>query len=120
MPLRNTTTYLRDVLNYSKRAVEYVHGMTEQQFLEDYRTQDAASWCILIIGEVATHLLKHNTMEQLPNLPWAKMKGMRNRLVHEYDNIRADLVWETSSKGDLDRAISEIESFLSRQPPGEE
>jgi uncharacterized protein with HEPN domain len=50
--------------------------------------------CIEIIGEAATAVSKE-TREVLPNLPWADMIGMRNRLIHAYFDINKSILWST-------------------------
>jgi uncharacterized protein with HEPN domain len=50
--------------------------------------------CIEIIGEAATTVSKE-THETLPQLPWADMIGMRNRLIHAYFDINKSIVWST-------------------------
>jgi uncharacterized protein with HEPN domain len=50
--------------------------------------------CIEIIGEAAATVSKE-TREALPQLPWADMVGMRNRLIHAYFDINKSIVWST-------------------------
>jgi uncharacterized protein with HEPN domain len=46
------------------------------------------------------------------DLPWAKMKGMRNFLIHEYDDIDLKIVWDTVNNN-LPPLIKELEKILS-------
>ena len=61
--------------------------------------------CVEVIGEAAGRL-SESTRTRFPNIPWAAMVGMRNRLVHAYFDIDANIVWVA--------ATEEIPALLSR------
>jgi uncharacterized protein with HEPN domain len=65
--------------------------MSRVQFLDDERTKYAVVYCLLIIGEVA-RALADETREELSDISWAAMRGMRNRIVHEYFAMEWDVV----------------------------
>lgn len=71
--------------------------MSYQQFDSDEKTVDAVIRNFIIIGEAATKLPKelHN---QYPDVPWEKMIGMRNFVVHEYFGISNEVLWNTVKK----------------------
>jgi len=49
---------------------------------------------IEIVGEAASRI-GENTRSTYPEIPWADIVGMRNRLIHAYFDINLDLVWDT-------------------------
>ena len=57
-----------------------------------------------IVGEAATQVTEP-TRQRLPEIPWERIVGMRNRLVHAYFDINLDIVWKTV-QGDLPELIS--------------
>ena len=61
---------------------------------------------IEIIGEAAVSVSREYR-DDVPKIPWAKRAGMRNRLVHAYFDIDADIVWDTTVQ-DLASLISEL------------
>lgn len=66
---------------------------------------------IEIIGEAATQLtedVRHTT----PEIPWAKIRGMRNRLIHAYSEVNVELVWSTVAS-DLPPLIVQLEALLA-------
>jgi uncharacterized protein with HEPN domain len=68
--------------------------MTEQQFIADRKTLDATQHCLLRISEAANKL--GDLAEQLaPDQPWADIRGLGNRLRHEYDRIEPVIIWKT-------------------------
>lgn len=66
---------------------------------------------LLIIGE-ASNRISETTQQSSPIIPWRLIKGMRNRLVHEYDDLDLDTVWETV-KTSLPILIVELEKIVS-------
>lgn len=68
-------------------------NMTEMEFQNDERTQLAIFYEITILGEVVKRLSRE-FRNQHSNIEWRKIAGMRDRLVHDYDLVKLDLVWE--------------------------
>lgn len=90
----DTLTHMRDA---AALAQSYVEGMTQTAFAADTRTQQAVIMNLVIIGELATKMIKDHSgfIAQHPQIPWASMKGMRNRIAHGYFEINLDVVWDT-------------------------
>lgn len=74
----------------------YIAGYTREKFEADGRTRDAVLRRLLVIGEAASHL-SPETLSRFPELPFRKMIGMRNRVVHDYGAIDVEIVWDTIS-----------------------
>jgi uncharacterized protein with HEPN domain len=86
--------YLADIQTAITKVDRYTHGMDIHAFLANELVQDAVLRNIAIIGEAVSKLGKELT-ERHPDVPWANISGMRNRLVHEYNGINLKLVWNT-------------------------
>lgn len=63
-----------------------------------------------IVGE-ATARISQETRERLARIPWSQVVGLRNRLIHGYDEVDFDVIWSTVGK-DLPVLISHLESNL--------
>ena len=89
--------YIDHMLEAAGQACSYVEGMPKPDFLEDKRTQQAVVLNLIVIGEVATKILKDHEdfANQHADVPWNSMKGMRNRIAHGYYDINLDTVWDT-------------------------
>ncbi len=89
--------YLDHMQEAASQACLYVEGLSKDDFLADKRTQQAVILNIVVLGEVATKLLKDHEqfLNGHPQVPWRSMKGMRNRIAHGYFDINLDVVWET-------------------------
>jgi len=87
---------------------EMLAGISQEEFLENIRLQDASSFNISTIGEAAAHV-SEDFQSVHPEIPWHKLRGIRNRLVHifDYEQIDYDIVWEvaTSSLPELEPKI---------------
>jgi uncharacterized protein with HEPN domain len=85
---------LLDMLLSAQIVVDYINGRSRQELVTDLQLQDATIRRLLLIGE-ASKRVSENTRQALTTIPWAAINGMRNRLVHEYDEIDLDVVWDT-------------------------
>src|ERR1051325_9339078 len=107
--------YLADMLDSARIIQQHVADMTRDGFLNDLRTQDAVIRRFSIIGEAARHL-SENALKALPNIHWKLIIGMRNILIHDYDDVDPKRVWEDTQK-DIPVLVGQIESYLKTQPP---
>ena len=83
--------------------------------LRDLQFQDSVVHRLLIIGE-ASKRVSEAMRQSIPIIPWTAISGMRNRLIHEYDEINLNIVWETIVNN-LPNLILELEKIV---PPDEE
>lgn len=89
--------HLRFMLESVELALSYVDGFKLDDFLRDRRTQQAVILNLLHVGEAANRLVAESAdvVTRYSQLPWAQMRGMRNRLAHGYFDINVELVWAT-------------------------
>jgi len=107
------TDYVELMLNAATQARTYTDGLSKADFLDDAKTQDAVIMKLLVIGELAARLLEEHqefTCKH-PEIPWQKMKGMRNRMAHGYFDLNMDVVWDTAQLAlpDLETNLRAIE-----------
>ncbi len=103
--------YLLDILEASKLAIQYVQGKSLEDFLSDIQCQDAVIRRLEIIGEAARRV-SDETREAHPELPWHKMVGIRNVMIHEYNDVDPHLVWDTAYNR-LPSLVHSLEEILS-------
>lgn len=85
---------VRHILEAVEKVQRYVEGRDFDQFARDSRTVEAVVWNLMIIGEAARHV-PPEVQRAHPEVPWSKMRGMRNQIVHGYDQVDLDVVWRT-------------------------
>lgn len=111
---RSQKQYLFDILAAIEDAQEFVEGMSFEELEEDRRTQYALQRAFEIIGE-ATKQIEDSVREQYPNVPWRKMAGMRDMIVHEYFAVNLEVVWETVYE-DLPRVYPKLQEICEELP----
>lgn len=75
-------------------ALSIAEGRSRRDFEQDLELYLALIKAVEIIGEAATRV-SGDTQNNVASIPWPQIIGMRNRLVHGYDAIRRDRVWQT-------------------------
>ena len=80
--------------------------------MDNRMLQEACIFNLLQIGELSKLGLDAGFMTSYPHLPWRQMYGMRNRLVHDYEGIRLQIVWETIST-DFPSLKASLEAILA-------
>ena len=109
--------YLLDMLIAARKVLRYVSDTSAEEFRVDGLTQDAVVRNLQIIGEAA-----RKTSEEIraahPEIPWHRIIGMRNRVVHDYTRIenRSDTVWSTVQE-DVPALIRFIEPLVPPEDP---
>ncbi len=108
--MQRDEAYLLDILESAKIALSYVLGKDWDEFYEDIQCQDAVIRRLEIIGEAARRV-SQMTREAYPHLPWREMASMRNLVIHEYDVVDIQQVWETV-QNDLPILIEELSKIV--------
>jgi uncharacterized protein with HEPN domain len=93
MSKRSEQTLLADILDAITQVEVYTAGLDENAFSKDRKTQDAVVRNLEIIGEASSRL-PDDFRSQHSDIPWALMRGLRNRIVHVYFGVDLQLVWE--------------------------
>jgi uncharacterized protein with HEPN domain len=107
---KDDSVYLHHILDAIKLIEEYTEGMSENEFLSNSMAHDAVVRQIEIIGEAARNISDEYRLLH-SNLPWGKMTGIRNKIIHEHFNINFAIVWDTI-QDDLPLLKTTIESIL--------
>lgn len=106
-----TTNRDRDIIEHILRycnQVETAHqdfGHSKDRFVESTTYQNAISMCILQIGELVGRLTEDFKTDHT-EIPWHKIRGMRNYVAHEYGSIDFEVVWFASTK-----SIPDLKAF---------
>lgn len=109
MPPREWRARLDDMVQAAERALGYVQGLTFEQFVADPKTIDAVSYAIVVVGEAAS-ALKDAGPQLAPEIPWADIRGMRNRVAHEYFGVDVKVLWETVRE-DLPKLLEALKAL---------
>lgn len=103
-----------DVVTAARRAIAFLGGMTLEELVEDTICQSAILYQLLILGE-AVKRLSSDLREKFPQIPWRQVAGMRDVLIHRYDDIDLREVRDTVLR-DLPKLVSELTPYLPALP----
>ena len=92
MSKRSPQLLLEDIIGSANKILAYTEGFSYEQFLADDKTIDAVIRNFEIIGEAANRL-PEEIRDQYPNIDWHRIRGFRNRIVHDYMGIDYTIVW---------------------------
>ena len=85
---------LMDLATAAERIMAFIDDMDEASFKEDARTNLAVQHQIMVIGEAAKRL-SPGLRNQISEIPWSAVARMRDRLIHGYDTVDLEVVWDT-------------------------
>ncbi len=112
--MRTDAAPLLDILLAIGDAMSFVEGLSEQQFHADKRTRWAVFSQIIVIGEAANRLSREY-QAKYPTIPWSEIIGMCNHLVHGYDQVEWERVWNVVVN-EMPRLKAAIEPLIPEEP----
>jgi uncharacterized protein with HEPN domain len=112
------TLYIQDIFESIEAREGYVQSITEEQFYENRQVQDAALRRLEIIGEAVKNV-DEDFRSRYPEIPWKKIAGLRDVLIHEYFGVSLKRVWRVIKIDlvDLKSKISRIWEEIKNVEP---
>lgn len=111
MSRRNDRGPLLDMRDYAREAVEIFGAASADALETDRKLQLSLCYLIQIVGEAAARV-SVGTRKSHPEIPWSRIVGMRNRIVHGYDQIVMDIVQDTVAV-ELPMLIKQLTAILN-------
>jgi uncharacterized protein with HEPN domain len=99
---------VQKIINYINEVQEYTENMASSDFLQDKKTMAACAFSVSQIGELAKEV-SDETQAKYKNIPWQAIKGMRNKIVHDYENIDLAVLW-----GTIEKSLPELKANLEK------
>lgn len=100
--------YLKDILDAIRDIKSFIKGETYETFLKDNMRRNAVIRSLEIIGEAAKNI-PDDLRDLYPDIPWKRMAGMRDKLIHGYFGVDYESVWSL-----ITERISEIEQPIEQ------
>jgi len=110
--IRKQSLYLNDIKNAIESIIEFTSGISFEAFKTDDKTFSAVIRKIEIIGEAAKSIKPEITAFN-PDIPWSVMARMRDKLIHGYFGVDADVIWKTI-RYDLPAILPEISGLCEK------
>jgi len=111
MTRHDDATRLRHMLDHAIEATEMAQGRRRQDLEADRQFRLALTHLVQIVGEAAARV-SPEARNQWEAIPWSGIVGLRNRLIHGYDDVDLDILW-TIVQDDLPPLIAELRRILS-------
>ncbi len=92
MSERRWDLYVRDMLDCCGKVRDAAAARDYAAFFADPTAYDAVRWNLVILGEAAKKIPK-SVGEAHPEIPWGKVIGTRNRIVHGYESVDERVIW---------------------------
>ena len=115
--MRKDDAYLEDILEAAKAIRRFTSGVSPEAFKANEEKYEAVNRKFEIIGEAARRL-SPEARNLFPEIPWRLLTAMRNILIHDYDDVDLNVVWDTTQR-DLPPLIARLEAYITANPPPE-
>lgn len=107
---RDDATSVVHILEAARKARGFVAGKKREDLEKDEKLALSLVRLLEIIGEAASGV-SDGYRTKHADIPWKKMVGLRNRLIHGYFDIDLDIIWDTVT-GDLPPLIKKLEKLV--------
>jgi uncharacterized protein with HEPN domain len=107
--------HLEDILEAAKAIRRFTDGVSREEFKLNEEKYEAVNRKFEIIGEAARRL-SPEARNLFPEVPWKLVTAKRNILIHDYDDVDLDVVWDTIQR-DVSPLIARLEKYLAANPP---
>ena len=111
MSKRDILLLLEDMIESAFRIKNYTKDLDFNSFIKDEKTVDAVVRNFEIIGEAANRI-DPKFRQNNSDVEWERIRGLRNRIVHDYFGIDFKIVWSII-EDDLDKLITQLNSLKS-------
>lgn len=110
MSKRDTLLLLDDMMQSAQKIKRYTDNLNFDSFMADEKTIDAVVRNFEIIGEAANRI-DPDFRDNNPEIEWKRIRGFRNRIVHDYFGIDHEIVW-TILESYLDELIDWLDTKI--------
>jgi len=101
---------LRHMLDYAREAREMARGKTRRDLDKDRQLNLALVRLLEVVGEAANRV-SATVRSKHSDIPWPEIVGLRNRLIHGYDVVDFDILWQIVTR-DLPPLIEQLENIV--------
>lgn len=113
MPPRAWQERVEDILEAMATICVYTAGLTEDEFIASRMLTEAVQYNFVIIGEAVANI-PEELRDRHPEIPWRKMRDMRNFMTHVYFGVNLHIVWLTARQ-DLDTTAAALRELLAQE-----
>ncbi len=112
---KNDVIYLGHMLDMARKAVSKLKGKSRDDYDRDEDLRMVLAHLVQTIGEAAHHV-SPETQSAHPEIPWRRISGMRNRIIHDYLNIDEYILYQVVTDN-LPELITLLEPLIPAEKP---
>lgn len=105
--------FIKHIIDAINSVENFTKGLSKNHFLKSEEKQYAVMRALEIIGEAAKNV-PEKFREKYSNIPWKKISGTRDKLIHLYFGVNLDLIWKVV-KEDLPKLKKQVEDILKKE-----
>ena len=117
MSRRSDRHRLQHMLDHAREAAGLVRGKTRRDLDRERILSLALVRLLEIVGEAAARV-SPSLQGRHDHVPWPEIVGLRNRLIHGYDAVDLDILWQIVAD-DLPPLIAQLQAILDAAPNGD-
>ena len=110
---KDNLVYLKHISDAILRIEDYTEGLKYEDFMKNNLVQAGVMREITVIREAAKRLTR-DIREKYSDIPWKKIAGMRDKLIHNYFDIKPEIAWKTV-KEDIPKLKLEMTKLLKNR-----
>ena len=104
---------IKKMIEYCNKVLRYTENLNFKEFSQNEEKIDATVFAISQIGELVKNI-KQETMNKYSEIEWIVLKNLRNKIVHDYEGIKFDLIWSIIEE-DIIKLKSDLEEILENE-----
>jgi len=108
--IKNDNYRLRKIHFFCDSILDFINGITIDEFKRNEQINFAISFALIQIGEEASKITM-DFREYHSHIPWPNLIGMRHRIVHDYSGSKMKILWETATIS-IPQLLEEINKIL--------
>jgi len=113
---RDDIVCVRHILDAARKAMDFTQNRVRGDLEVDEMLSLSLVRLLEIVGEAANGV-SADFQKKHPHIPWKKMVGLRNRLIHGYFDVNLDIVWDTIVE-DLPPLVADLEKIITKEEQG--
>lgn len=109
---KTSDAYLYDMLEAARLIRGYMDGVSFDAFWHNSEKRDAVALRLSVLGESA-HKIDKTVEKKLPAIPFKNIRGLRNRIAHDYGAVDFKIVWDVT-QNEIEPLITILEGYFRR------
>ena len=102
---------LNKIIKYCNDSNKYAVDKSYEEFISDERSFVFSIFCLSQIGELVT-ILDNSIINKYDKIPWSALKSIRNRIVHNYDSVQYNIIWNII-QNEIKEVIIELQNIIN-------